>query len=804
MMEVDSFFASMPLYRILNVREVCPICQGLLPSILWGILLSAIPSAMFLLASIKATSRFSKFMVINWPTWLFAARALIALVFIFVGSPWLSYLATFNLAALPFDLLTSRMLVAKQRVGLALLPMLNIPLLPPYLLPAIGAAALLVRRERHQPQPGIVLGIADHAATYTPIYIMDKSLGTQTAQRDWVIRRLGKMVVTWDPRAEGNPHLLIAGASGMGKSTLMYYLIVKLISKGYPVTVIDPLGQYAVFAKALERAVSSGSVEAIQNMFLTRRAPPSRLRIRVYDLVAHGLDVFKQISGEPLIQVAEDLSYAISVVERQSLGATQHEWVIRGVMETVREIIYKEAVRARPSLWTLVDKIEREAERLYEKRRLRTYEAIMNLAVRLRLLARYLEPGDSPLEPRMLEARPGSAEGGEWGELVVVDLSQIRDDDVKAITMELLLRKLKRHIETRPLEPPERPWLIVVDEAWILMRHMSEYRSIVNEMIREVRNRGVGMILLTQRLGDLSRDALANIGTKICLRLGEGVDVNDLVEYTGCHLLREVMGQLAPHQGLIIKRLSSLERVADASMYASSADILLFTWLAKLYPDKAIWRGAEEEVRREREKTAQKLIMLERVGAVARAREESASAASEERSEGAAGEPSPVEGVKVEAVEEERQGGAELTRTPAPSSSPMTVPEGLEEPVEKLYSVVTALIRANSDQALLNAVSRLSREQLAILVAHASRSLSRKSYLRRSEPITPALHDLSLVVSENGIFVPTKPLSLVVDAILRSSALYLCAARLAESSCPACLTFLVGGRCPSCGKEVRA
>ena len=806
MIDVDVLLSSIPIYRVMDVQTVCPSCSGEAASLAWGLFLTLAPATLFLMGCRRAQAGISKVVVGSFPTSIIIfARIILAAACIFMGSAWLSYLATLNLIALPFDMLCLNTLLSKQKRGLALLPLLNLPLLPAYLMPSIGllilASASLRRGEAPQ---GIVLGVASHMATYTPIYVLDKSSDIRTIQRDWVIRRYGPVPVTWDPKSEGNPHLLVVGASGMGKSTFMYYLIIKLISRGYPVTVLDPLGQYAVLARALEKAVQSGDPGKISEMFLTKnpeQAPSRWNGVRVYSIIERGMDVFKPVAGEPAIQIAEDLSYSINIVERQSLGATQHDEIIRRVAEltrtTVNRLARKTAEMERPTLWALVRRIEQAAEQFYQKRRLRTYEAVMNLAVRIKLLARYLEPRGEPIEPRLLEARQG--DGGRWGELVVVDLSGILDDDVKAIAMELLLRKLRRYINMRPLAPPDKPWFIVVDEAWILMRHATEYKSVVNEMIREVRNRGVALILLTQRLGDLSKDALANIGTKIYLKLGEGGDVTDIVEYTGCHLLREAISQLEPHQGIILKRVSGLDRVAEATMYSSSADVLLFAKLAHLYPDKEIWREVEEELCERRRKALER---LEEVGAreleVVSEVGDATSTEPVESVGGGGGAATPPEASRPRAA---RMEGAEPRERFSPSrvgNAGISDPE-VKKGIELLSEVASAVLRMCGEEGI-RILNMLNKSQLSILAAHVS---VRPKNLSKHDPFTKTLYDLDLVLAENSFIVPKKPLIMVAKSIIKNKRLCGVAKAIVRNSCPECLKLLqADGSCPSCGRRV--
>jgi hypothetical protein len=51
-------------------------------------------------------------------------------------------------------------------------------------------------------------------------------------------------------------------------------------------------------------------------------------KFKVLNVVERGIDVFSPVAGEPDLVMADDLSYSISVVERTSLGANQHYYLV--------------------------------------------------------------------------------------------------------------------------------------------------------------------------------------------------------------------------------------------------------------------------------------------------------------------------------------------------------------------------------------------------------------------------------------------------------------------------------------------
>jgi len=719
-------------------------------------------------------------------------RILMALLFVFMGGDsWTSYLGVLNLVALPFDLAVRAMLISRGRMGLALLPVLNFPIFPPYIL---QGAVLLSSVHKGGREGGIVVATARWSLAYLPIEVTDRVGDVKRLERDWILRDCGAQRVVWDPVAEGNPHMLVCGASGMGKSTFMYYLLVRLLMRGYPVTVLDPLGQYTKFAVMLELALKSGDDNLISEVFMVR--DPGRVKrgwagARLYNITRSGLNVFESVVGEPKIQVAEDLSYALAIVERQSPGATQHYLLTTSAVKLME-------MGGKPKLSQLAALLDRVGHKLLEAKRPKAYEAAMNLAVRIRLLSIYLEPDGEPLNPRLLEAKPGDEKTGRWGELVVVDLSGIHDDDTRRIALELLLRKLRLHISRRPLAAVDKPWFIVVDEAWTLMKSHSEYRSVVNEMIREVRNRGVAMILLTQRSGDVDKDALANIGTKIYFKLGEETDVESLVEYTGCHLLREVIHQMDKHEGLILKRIAGVENVGKASMFRSGADMMLVGKIARLYPHEELWKRAEAIV--EREKRAAERRIEELTAIIGE--DEAVQTAVSEAVPKPAEQPEPANPRSKGGRGRERRG--RVSAIPAPISAQPAVaqvarsaaPAVAEAPLTKIARAAIAF------KKIERAVNRLrGREledvpvnKLAIIIAH---------YGKEGEDIpVEVLKRLTRRVG-GGVDLQEAIIALRSRVIEEGGEdAVKCLELISKWTCPTCLSMLgPEGLCPECNSK---
>jgi hypothetical protein len=232
-----------------------------------------------------------------------------------------------------------------------------------------------------------------------------------------------------------------------------------------------------------------------------------------------------------------------------------------------------------------------------------TFQAIRSLQRRLNLLALYLEPNGIPITPYDMEA--GTSETG-WGDLRVIDLSSIHDEDVKAIVAELILRKIAHYIESgkRSMAPTSQKWFIVVDEAWRLLKPGEDgrHRTKLEWLYRVGRNWNVGLVALTQLWSDIGKIA-SNADLQVHLSIADAETVEQLVDYTGLQKLRQLGPQLPKHAALILNRSTTddLERLAAATLYQGRAKIWVVAEMFRLYLPSWQVKRVQREIMEERE-----------------------------------------------------------------------------------------------------------------------------------------------------------------------------------------------------------
>ena len=566
-------------------------------------------------------------------------------MFIISGPGALALASAMSLGALFWDALSARRLRKSFRHFLATaVLMLNLPLLGiyPVHLAMIAASIVYSKRVESVPKKGIRLGTGLYALFIGPVEVQNRYGDIIFVRRDEEqLIELGKIPIYWSPEGENgelNPHIVITGKSGAGKSTFVYRLILELLERGHGVTVIDMTGQYVIFAKWLIGALLRKPVkktekgieideekakefptelERVLGRKLLRRPVRGELNVpelrrvleqkfKVLNVVKRGIDAFSPVAGEPDLVMADDLSYSISVVERTSLGANQHYYLVSAYHE--------ECQRAREE--GRMPKISGVArvlvELLSELDDPRDKYIVRSLQRRLILLALFLEPNGIPITPSDMEA--GTSET-EWGDLRVIDLSSIHDEDVKAITAELILRKIARYIESgkRSIAPTPQKWFIIVDEAWRLLKpgEDAHHRTKLEWLYRVGRNWNVGIIALTQLWSDVGKIA-SNADLQVHLNIADAETVEQLVEYTGLQRLRQLGPQLPRHAALILNRSTTddLERLAAATLYQGKARIWVVAEMFRLLVPGWQLRLVQNEIAKEREAINARLMEL--------------------------------------------------------------------------------------------------------------------------------------------------------------------------------------------------
>jgi hypothetical protein len=300
-----------------------------------------------------------------------------------------------------------------------------------------------------------------------------------------LVRRIpGRVKVMYCPvigDRDFNPHMIIAGASGAGKTTTTYSLITQLMEH-YPVILFDVKGDFT------EAFYGMGHVD--------------EGRAVVYMVSATGIDPFKPVvEGETETQMVEDLMDSISVLEE--VGSKQAHFI----REAYAELRHYRKPLTYENLVERMKKLEGDVIEGRVKYGPQTKDAIEGIYDKLHDLSTVFKSSGAGL--RELYA-PLFEDGSP--KLVVLNISEI-GEKTRAIVLEFMLRKLAKVMAKRgPLAFTRgKPVVTVIDEAYLVTKPIllrggrdSGSRSKLEDIARTARSYGLALILVTQRLADVA------------------------------------------------------------------------------------------------------------------------------------------------------------------------------------------------------------------------------------------------------------------------------------------------------------
>jgi hypothetical protein len=705
-------------------------------------------------------------------------------------------LALMSLGAMVPDIVAAQMMSSRGRRGLALLLLMNVPVTG-VVWPHIALSTyLLTSRARWTPGRGIEIGTVRASITHGIRTLRGRDEDIRSMETDWFVDdRFGPFRLVWSPRQENgehNPHVVVAGKSGAGKSTFLYHLILWLLANGCGVTVIDMTGQYVKYARWL-RTSDSRELHRTLNLDGDRareELPAGMPQVRTIPIVIRGFEIIGEEDSIPEI-VSSQLTYSLSLVDRMALGSNQQyflsEAVSRASLRASREgrtMRLSDVVSELDDLMgvELMDSMGRIVER-------DTYEAISSLRRRLSLLSLYVEPDGEPARAMEIVARgcgrshpekQGRRERCEWGELVVVDLSPIPDEEVRVIAAELVLKKIFWTVKRRFYGhmAQRHPWFLVVDEAWKLLSPGIEttHRTVLVDFFREARNYGIGIVALTQHLTDLGKEAY-NASLQVFLAVTEPSEVEKLakrITARGAEQLEEVLMRLKPHQS-VVRVDVPIERIARVSRYRGAAVEWVVAELRRLYIPEERMRRINEEYVRYYQRNCEKAVASRRERnripppPAAALAQQASQQTTIQRQEAPKAAPRELARIRVSLRSPAQQAPAQAPRVGSDRDPLEELSKALG--VERELAVAVALAAANK-----------------WLVVHRGRGRSFSLEVSRlPEPFAKALGARSLIDPSTRIFRAN--FLKAVSKVEEDQQLLNLASAVARMSCPSCLAY---------------
>lgn len=299
-------------------------------------------------------------------------------------------------------------------------------------------------------------------------------------------------LVHWDRFGDGmhNHNAVILGRSGAGKSYLVKLELLRSLYRGIEIAVVDPENEYARLAAA------------VGGTYLHLGA--TGVRLNPFDLPIHTRpDGRRTAPKDALIRRSLFLHTVISVLIGE-LTAAERAALDRGVAATYQRV----GITADARTWT------RPVPTL---RHLRAELATAGQAgdhTAAELAAR-LHPFVDGAFQQLFD---GPTTTHPEGHLVVFSLRDL-PDELKGIGTLLTLDTVWRRVSNPAIR---RPRLVVVDEAWLLMKEKSGAEFLAR-MAKASRKHWAGLTVSTQDTADvlgteLGKAVVANAATQILLR----------------------------------------------------------------------------------------------------------------------------------------------------------------------------------------------------------------------------------------------------------------------------------------------
>ncbi|WP_327672693.1 MULTISPECIES: ATP-binding protein [unclassified Streptomyces] len=294
-------------------------------------------------------------------------------------------------------------------------------------------------------------------------------------------------LVMWDRFAQDNYNSITLARSGAGKSYLTKLELLRLLFTGVEAMVVDPEDEYLRLAEEV-----GGTV--------IRLGDPT-VRLNPFDLPTTATATASAEGDDVLTRRVLFLHTFLSVLLGGDLHAAERAVLDRAVLATYQQA----GITSDPATWT------------------RAAPLLADLAAQLTALA---EPAAADLAMRLAPYVTGShrqlfagpTTTRPTGHLVVFALRDI-PEELKAAGMLLALDVIWRQVaHTRTL----RRRLVVVDEAWTLMREGSGARFLFR-MAKAARKHWTGLALVTQDADDvlacdLGRAIVSNAATQLLMR----------------------------------------------------------------------------------------------------------------------------------------------------------------------------------------------------------------------------------------------------------------------------------------------
>lgn len=318
--------------------------------------------------------------------------------------------------------------------------------------------------------------------------------GPQHIQADDIV--LGKSKVhtaVWNPRTAVNPHLLIVGESGYGKTYTTSCLIAEMAHRKIPTVVFD-YGQ--------------GFTPESSDPIFIREASPLQLEVGRKGVAISPFQIFEADAHGP-ISVAQRVADTLVRVY-QNLGIQQHATIRQAAIDALEDAgihakLSSTWQRPLPRFGLLHKKLLDYSQDPTTSDR-KTARSAASHVSSLFLFDIFRSTGIAIKWNDLLESR---------SQCTIVQLRGL-EQNLQRATTEFLLWNLLAYLES--VGPHSLRCFVVIDEAH---RIPTGNGSAVERLLREGRKFGIGLILASQQPEDFTSIAFSNTATKLVFQISD-------------------------------------------------------------------------------------------------------------------------------------------------------------------------------------------------------------------------------------------------------------------------------------------
>ncbi len=333
------------------------------------------------------------------------------------------------------------------------------------------------------------------------------------SQWRWV-RKHGDVSIM--PERNSNPHMLIVGMSGFGKSTLLKSIVGDIFASGRAAIILDAHDEYSEIVSSMGGGV--------------------------YDSSRQGVNLFAldgSTVGERISELSGTLRAVFSLGHIQTLKLSECMWYAyrrKGARTRMQNEL--------PSAPTLKDLLAELAIFIRNSKTLSEKNTLMHLKERISAVdgASF---SDSVMDFGLMKTKINS-----------FSLASTKSRESRIIYISELLRRLYNSMKDNPKESGIKLY-VIIDEAQFILGNTVE-GLVIKRLIEEGRKYGVGVIIATHLSTSLPKEIIANASTFISFYPREPSEINYVSNIMAGgdnekgFVVKQMLNSMRPNQAIII------------------------------------------------------------------------------------------------------------------------------------------------------------------------------------------------------------------------------------------------------------